>query len=39
MLTGHMLTAEEAADWGLVARVVAHEDLITPAREILAQCC
>jgi enoyl-CoA hydratase/carnithine racemase len=39
MFTGRTLTAQEAVDWGMVARVVAHEDLADAAREALAQCC
>jgi enoyl-CoA hydratase len=39
MLTGRTLSAEEALDWGLVARVVPHDELLDSAREVLAQCC
>lgn len=39
MLTGRVVSGEEPAEWGLVARVVPHESLIDSAREILAQCC
>lgn len=39
MFTGRSLTAEEAVDWGMVARVVPHDDLMDVAKEILAQCC
>lgn len=39
MFTGRVLTAQEALDWGLVARVVAHDDLLASAREVLVQCC
>jgi enoyl-CoA hydratase len=39
MLTGRRLTAEEALDWGLVSRVVPHDDLLDEAREALIQCC
>ncbi len=39
MFTGRTLNAEEALDWGMVARVVPHEDLVDAAREVLAQCC
>jgi enoyl-CoA hydratase/carnithine racemase len=39
MFTGRVLTAQEALDWGMVARVVPHEDLVDAAREVLAQCC
>jgi len=39
MFTGRTLTAQEALDWGMVARVVPHDDLAEAAREVLAQCC
>ena len=39
MFTGRTLTAAEALDWGMVARVVPHDDLLDAAREVLAQCC
>jgi enoyl-CoA hydratase len=39
MFTGRTLTAEEARDWGMVARVVPHDELLGEAREVLAQCC
>jgi len=39
MLTGRKISAQEALDWGMVSRVVAHEDLVDAATEILAQCC
>ncbi|OBG90471.1 crotonase [Mycobacterium sp. E3251] len=39
MFTGRVLSAQEAVDWGLVARVVPHDDLMAAAREVLAQCC
>ncbi|OBG79297.1 crotonase [Mycobacterium sp. E3298] len=39
MFTGRVLTAAEALDWGLVTRVVPHEDLLDTAKELLAQCC
>jgi enoyl-CoA hydratase len=39
MLTGRVLTAEEAVEWGMVARVVRHGQLLDDAREVLAQCC
>ncbi|WP_099024983.1 enoyl-CoA hydratase/isomerase family protein, partial [Mycolicibacterium palauense] len=38
MFTGRGLSAAEAADWGMVARVVEHESLLDSAREVLAQC-
>jgi enoyl-CoA hydratase len=39
MFTGRTLTAEEAVDWGMVARVVSHDKLLDVAKELLAQCC
>src|ERR1700726_1225177 len=39
MFTGRSLTAEEALDWGMVSRVVPHDDLFSVAKELLAQCC
>lgn len=39
MLTGRTLSAQVAADWGLVARVVPHDELMAQAREVLVHCC
>src|ERR1700686_4173500 len=39
MFTGRTLSAAEALDWGMVARVVPHDDLFDVSRELLAQCC
>ncbi|OCB26420.1 crotonase [Mycobacterium malmoense] len=39
MFTGRVLSAQEAVDWGLVARVVPHSDLMDAARDVLVQCC
>jgi enoyl-CoA hydratase/carnithine racemase len=39
MFTGRTLSAEEAVDWGMVARVVPHDDLAAASREVLAQVC
>ncbi|WP_113963967.1 enoyl-CoA hydratase/isomerase family protein [Mycobacterium shimoidei] len=39
MFTGRTLTAEEAVAWGMVARLVPHEQLMDSAREVLAQAC
>jgi enoyl-CoA hydratase/carnithine racemase len=39
MFTGRTLSAAEALDWGMVARVVPHDELASAAREVLAQCC
>ena len=37
MFTGRRLTAAEALDWGLVSRVVPHEELLKSATEELIQ--
>jgi enoyl-CoA hydratase len=39
MFTGRTLDATEAVDWGLVARVVPHDDLLDAATEALVACC
>ncbi len=39
MFTGRVLSAQEALVWGMVARVVPHDDLMDTAREVLTQCC
>jgi enoyl-CoA hydratase len=39
MFTGRTLSAEEAQDWGMVARMVPHDELPDAAREVLSQCC
>ncbi len=39
MFTGRTLSAAEALDWGMVARAVAHDELLDVSRELLAQCC
>lgn len=39
MLTGRTLSAAEAVDWGLVSRVVPHDELLEAASEVLAACC
>lgn len=39
MFTGRTLVAAEAVEWGLVSRVVPHEDLIDAATEVLVACC
>lgn len=38
MFTGRTLTAREAVDWGLIARVVPDEELLDAATEILRTC-
>jgi enoyl-CoA hydratase/carnithine racemase len=37
MFTGRVLTATEALDWGLITRVVPHDDLLAEAKDLLAQ--
>ena len=37
--TGRTLDAAEALEWGMVTRVVAHEELLTASFELLKQCC
>lgn len=39
MFTGRTLNAQEAVEWGMVTRVVPHDDLRDVAKELLAQCC
>jgi enoyl-CoA hydratase len=39
MLSGRELGAAEAADWGMIARVAPHDELIDVATEVLAACC
>ena len=39
LLTGRTLSAQEALDWGLVSRVVPHDELLGAATEALAQIC
>lgn len=39
MFTGRTLHAHEAVDWGLIARVVPHEELMEAATEVLIACC
>lgn len=39
MFTGRTLTAQEAVEWGLLARMVPHDELLATARDVLAQCC
>ncbi len=38
LFTGRRVTATEAMEWGLVTRVVAHDDLMDEAVEVLASC-
>ena len=39
MFTGRTLGAHEAHEWGMVGRVVPHDELGDAAREVLRQCC
>lgn len=39
LMTGRTVSAAEALDWGLVARVVPHESLMVEALEALRWCC
>lgn len=39
LMTGRSVTAAEAEAWGLVSRVVPHEQLMTEALDALAWCC
>ena len=39
LMTGRTVTAAEAEAWGLVARVVPHDDLLAAAHDVLAWCC
>ncbi|MCU1448437.1 MAG: Enoyl-CoA hydratase/isomerase [Acidimicrobiales bacterium] len=39
LFTGRTLDAAEAVDWGLVSRVVPHEELLDAATEVLVACC
>jgi enoyl-CoA hydratase len=39
MFTGRVLTAQEALEWGMVSRVVPHDELLDASRDVLAQCC
>ena len=38
LFTGRRVTAAEAASWGLVSRVVAHDDLLASTEAVLADC-
>jgi enoyl-CoA hydratase len=39
LFTGRRLSAAEAVEWGLVSRVVPHDQLLEEAEAVLAQCC
>ncbi len=38
LMTGRVVTAAEGLEWGIVSRVVAHDDLLTEARSALEMC-
>jgi enoyl-CoA hydratase/carnithine racemase len=39
LLTGRTVTAAEALDWGIVARVVPAAQVLAEATDVLAECC
>ena len=39
LLTGRTLDANEACEWGIVTRVVPHDQLIDESIEVLSACC
>ncbi|HMJ79139.1 MAG TPA: enoyl-CoA hydratase/isomerase family protein [Iamia sp.] len=39
LMTGRLVDAATALEWGMVSRVVAHEDLEATATEVLEMCC
>lgn len=39
MMTGRKLTAAEALEWGLVSRVVPHDELLTASAEVMVALC
>jgi enoyl-CoA hydratase len=39
LMTGRVVTATEAEAWGLVSRVVPHDDLLAEATAALEACC
>jgi enoyl-CoA hydratase/carnithine racemase len=39
LLTGRVLDAAEALDWGLIARLSPHEELLEAATTALTECC
>lgn len=39
LLTGRAISAAEAVEWGLVSRLVPHDQLMDAAFEALASCC
>ncbi|HXW33447.1 MAG TPA: enoyl-CoA hydratase/isomerase family protein [Acidimicrobiales bacterium] len=39
LFTGRTLSAAEACDWGIVTRVVSHQELLDASIEALVACC
>lgn len=39
MMTGRKLSAAEALDWGLVSRVVPHDELLEASQQVLVETC
>jgi enoyl-CoA hydratase/carnithine racemase len=39
LYTGRVVTAAEALEWGLIARVVPHDELVEQALDALRACC
>jgi enoyl-CoA hydratase len=39
MMTGREITAAEAVDWGMIARVVPHDQVLDAATDVLEACC
>lgn len=39
LMTGREIDAATALDWGLISRVVAHDELEAAATEVLEMCC
>jgi len=39
LFTGRRVSAQEAEAWGMIARVVPHEELMDTAMTILRECC
>ena len=39
LLSGRTLSASEACEWGLVTRLVPHDELLDAATQLLIECC